>query len=103
MLALIEQTRAVFAQPLRAATYETLFGLLAATGLRIGEALRLDGGDLDGADGVLRIRASKFGKSRLVPLQASAVDALERYDHTRQQLCRTPAPTASSCRCAAPA
>ena len=38
------------------------------------------------ADGVLRIRESKFGKSRLVPLDPSAVDALERYDHTRERL-----------------
>ena len=39
---------------------------------------------------MLRIRESKFGKSRLVPLQASAVDALERYDHTRQRLLPDP-------------
>jgi integrase len=90
VLAMIEQARVLIAQPLRSATYQTLIGLLATTGVRIGEALRLDRGDLDRADGVLRIRESKFGKSRLVPLQASAVDALERYDHTRQQLLREP-------------
>ena len=39
---------------------------------------------------MLRIRESKFGKSRLVPLHPSAVDALERYDHTRQQLLPDP-------------
>ena len=86
VLALIEQANALIPQPLRSATYQTLIGLLAATGLRVGEALRLDRSDIDWADGVLRIRESKFGKSRLVPLDPSAVDALERYDHTRQRL-----------------
>jgi integrase/recombinase XerD len=75
---------------LRSATYQTLIGLLATTGLRIGEALRLDRSDLDRSEGVLRVRESKFGKSRLVPLHASTVDALERYDHTRQRLCPEP-------------
>lgn len=89
VLAMIEQARTL-PQPLRSATYQTLIGLLAATGLRVGEALRLDRGDLDGDEGVLRIRVSKFGKSRLVPLQASAIDALERYDHTRQRLLPDP-------------
>ena len=77
-------------QPLRSATYQTLIGLLAATGMRVGEALRLDRADIDWADGVLRIRESKFGKSRLVPLDPSAVDALERYDHTRERLLPDP-------------
>ena len=86
VLALIEQARTVIPQPLRSATYQTLIGLLATTGLRVGEALRLDRGDIDRSEGVLRIRESKFGKSRLVPLHASALDALERYDHTRQRL-----------------
>lgn len=90
VLAMIEQARAVIPQPLRSATYQTLIGLLATTGLRVGEALRLDRGDLDRVEGVLRIRESKFGKSRLVPLHASAVDALERYDHTRQRLLPDP-------------
>ena len=86
VLALIEQARVVIPQPLRSATYQTLIGLLATTGMRIGEVLRLDRSDLDRAEGVLWIRESKFGKSRLVPLEPTAVDALERYDHTRQQL-----------------
>jgi integrase/recombinase XerD len=90
VLALIEHARLVIPQPLRSATYQTLIGLLATTGMRIGEALRLDRGDLDRTEGVLRIRESKFGKSRLVPLHASTVDALERYDHTRQQLLPEP-------------
>jgi integrase/recombinase XerD len=90
VLALIEQARLVIPQPLRSATYQTLIGLLATTGMRIGEVLRLDRSDLDRTEGVLRIRESKFGKSRLVPLDPTAVDALERYDHTRQQLLPEP-------------
>jgi integrase len=90
VLAMIEQARVVIPQPLRSATYQTLIGLLATTGMRVGEALRLDRGDLDTAEGVLRIRESKFGKSRLVPLRVSAVDALDRYDHTRQRLLPDP-------------
>ena len=94
VLAMIEQARTLIPQPLRSATYQTLIGLLATTGLRVGEALRLDRGDLDRSEGVLRIRESKFGKSRLVPLRASTVEALERYDHTRHQL--LPDPSADS-------
>lgn len=90
VLAMMEQARRSITQPLRAATYETLIGLLAATGLRIGEALRLDRGDVDWAEGVLRIRRSKFQKSRLVPLLPSTVEALKRYDHRRHQLCPEP-------------
>lgn len=76
--------------PLRAATFETLVGLLAVTGLRIGEALRLDRDDVDLVDGVLRIRLSKFGKSREVPLHPSTVDALAAYTRERDRLCRRP-------------
>lgn len=90
VLALIEQAEAVIPQPLRSATYQTLIGLLATTGLRVGEALRLDRSDIDWADGVLRIRESKFGKSRLVPLRDSTVAALEHYGRTRQRLCPEP-------------
>jgi integrase len=86
VLALIDQTRRSIPQPLRAATYETLFGLLAATGLRIGEALRLDRDDIDRGDGVLLVRRSKFGKSRQVPLQPSTIEALDRYEQRRRQL-----------------
>jgi integrase len=64
---------------LRGAVYETLFGLIAATGLRIGEALSLRNGDIDLKDGMLTIRRTKFGKSRQVPMHPSTVDALRRY------------------------
>jgi integrase len=80
----------LFRSPLRAATFETLVGLLAVSGLRIGEVLRLDRGDVDVDDGVLRIRQTKFGKSREVPLHPSTVDALGAYARRRDELCPRP-------------
>jgi integrase len=72
---------------LRAATFEALVGLLAVTGLRIGEALRLDRGDVDLDEGVLQICDTKFGKSREVPLHTSTVEALAAYARRRDRLC----------------
>lgn len=86
LLALLEQARESIPQPLRAATMQTLIGLLAASGLRVGEALRLDRGDVDWSEGVLHIRRSKFGKSRLVPIAPSTLEALARYGHLRDRL-----------------
>lgn len=77
--------------PLRAATYDTLIGLLAVSGLRIGEAIKLDRCDLDWTEGVLLIRESKFGKSRLVPLHPSSMQALSDYAVLRDEL--QPRPT----------
>ncbi len=90
VLALLAQARRSIPQPLRAATMETLIGLLAVSGLRVGEALRLDRGDVGWAEGVLHVRHSKFRKSRLVPLAPSTVEALERYAHQRDQLYPNP-------------
>ncbi len=64
---------------LRALTYETLVGLLAATGLRPGEALALDEPDVDLQQGLLAIRDTKFGKSRSVPVEESVQAALAHY------------------------
>lgn len=74
------------ASGLRAQTYATLFGLLAATGLRLGEALALDRDDVDLSAGVLAIRRAKFGKSRFVPVHDSTRGALQRYARRRDQL-----------------
>ncbi|MEW6747978.1 MAG: tyrosine-type recombinase/integrase, partial [Planctomycetota bacterium] len=71
---------------LRARTFETLIGLLAATGLRPGEALRLNVGDVDLAGGALTVRESKFGKSRLVPLEESTRTALAAYARFRDSV-----------------
>ncbi len=77
-------------QRLPAATHETVIGLLAATGLRIGEALNLDRSDIDWGNGVLLIRESKFTKTRQVPVLTSTLGALERYAEVRDQLCLRP-------------
>jgi integrase/recombinase XerD len=76
--------------PLRAATLNTIIGLLAVSGLRIGEALRLDRDDVDLAAGTLVVRQTKFGKTRLVPLHPSTRDALAAYARRRDQLCARP-------------
>ena len=72
--------------PVRATTYKTLFGLLAATGMRIGETIGLNRGDVDTDAGVITIRNAKFGRSRLVPLHASTSAALAAYAAHRTQL-----------------
>jgi integrase/recombinase XerD len=78
-------------RPLGAATYQTLIGLLAVTGMRVGEAIRLDRDDLDADhDELLRIRHSKFGKSRLLPLHPTTVAALRDYLKVRDELLPAP-------------
>lgn len=67
------------AQGLRCVVYETLFGLIASTGMRISEALALCNKDADLKHGMLTIHQTKFGKSRQVPLHLSTVAALHRY------------------------
>jgi integrase len=89
--ALLEAAGQTIVSPLRAATYQTLIGLLAASGLRIGEAIKLDRSDVDWAQGVLLIRESKFGKSRLVPLHPSSMRALGDYARLRGRLQPRPA------------
>lgn len=84
--AVMTQARCSIVSPLRAVTYHTLIGLLAVSGLRIGEAIKLDRGDVDWTEGVLLIRESKFGKSRLVPLAPSSMAALQDYAGLRDQL-----------------
>jgi integrase len=84
--ALMAQCHHSIPSPFRALTYETLIGLLAATGLRVGEALRLDRTDLDQNSGVFQIRRSKFGKSRLVPAHRTVLEALFHFAAHRDQL-----------------
>jgi integrase len=72
--------------PLRQATFATLIGLLAVTGIRVGEAIGLDRSDLDPTTGRLLIRHGKFGKFRELVLHPSTVDALRRYQLLRDQL-----------------
>ena len=72
--------------PLRRATFATLIGLLAVTGIRVGEAIALDRGDVDLADGRLVVRRGKFGKARELTLHPSTVEALRRYQRLRDRL-----------------
>lgn len=74
--------------PLRRQVYATMLGLIAATGLRISEALDLRLHDVL-PDGVLQIRRTKFGKNRLVPLHPTAANALECYLEERRPLAVT--------------
>jgi integrase len=67
----------------RPVTYETIFGLIAATGLRISEAMHLRCGDLDLDQALLTVRKTKFCKSRHVPLHSTTVAALRRYLEVR--------------------
>ena len=83
-------------------TYYTLLGLLAATGMRIGEAIRLDLSDIDREQAVLLIRESKFGKSRLVPLHPSTMTALQDYLQARAGSRACP-PRSPACSWGAPA
>ena len=65
--------------PLSRATYRTLIGLLAVSGMRIGEAIGLDRSDVDLAAGCVTVRGGKFGAGRELPLHDSTLRALEEY------------------------
>jgi site-specific recombinase XerD len=86
---LLQATRSM-PSTFRRLTHETLFGLLAATGLRVGEALRLDAHDVDWGHHLLVIRESKFRHSREVVLHATVVRALRRYASERGRVHATP-------------
>jgi site-specific recombinase XerD len=79
---------AALKHPLRALNYQTLIGLLAVSGMRVGEACHLDRADIDLNAGVLTVRADKPGKAREVPLHPTATQALRAYGQQRDQLCR---------------
>jgi integrase len=84
IIATARDLRATRLNPLKPYTFEMLFGLLAATGLRISEALKLRLDDVL-AEGVLHIRATKFNKDRLVPLHASVAAKLDAYLKVRER------------------
>lgn len=76
----------VLRTPLRRATFATLIGTLAVTGIRVGEAIALDRGDVELPLGRLTVRHGKFGKSRELALHPSTVAALDRYQRLRDHL-----------------
>jgi integrase/recombinase XerD len=84
--ALVQAARRLRRRLLRE-TYATLIGLLAATGMRVGEALTLDEPDLDWHRSLVTLRTGKFGKSRQLPLHASTIAALRHYARLRDRLC----------------
>lgn len=79
---------------LKGRTYSTIFGLLAVTGMRINEALSLDRDDVNLEEGILRIRRTKFGKSRLVAIHESTRHILANYARVRDRIIRRPVPAA---------
>ena len=79
---------------LRAHTYRTLMGLLASTGMRVGEAINLDRKDLDRQEGIITVWDGKYGKSREVPLHSTTVEAIK--DYARHRNGRFPRPVSSA-------
>jgi integrase len=78
--------------PLRQATFATLIGLLAVTGIRVGEAIGLNRGDLDLSAGLLLVRHGKFDKARELALHSTTVHALQRYLRLRDRNAPTTEP-----------
>jgi integrase len=75
---------------LRAISHSTLFGLLAVTGMRLGEAIGLDRKDVDLVQGLLTVRQAKFNKSRLIPVHFTTRKQLVAYARLRDRLCPHP-------------
>ena len=71
---------------LRGPTHATLFGLLAVTGLRVGETLGLDDSDVDTHGTLLHIRHAKNGKNRSIPITACTAERLAGYRSLRDRL-----------------
>jgi integrase len=71
---------------LRPRTYGALFGLLAVTGMRVGEVVALKDHDVDLSQGVLTIRQSKFNKTRILPIHSSTQEQLRTYARCRDRL-----------------
>lgn len=82
---LLERARAL-RPPLRAASHEALLGLLAVSGMRVGEAVGLDRDDVDFGAGIITIRHAKFDRPRLVPLHSTTTAALRAYATERDRL-----------------
>jgi site-specific recombinase XerD len=75
---------------LRSATYSTVFGILAVTGMRISESIGLNRKDVDLINGILTVYKTKFGKSRLVPVHPSTQKALQQYECLRSKILPKP-------------
>jgi integrase/recombinase XerD len=82
-IAALMAATATIHSPFRAATHRTLIGLLAVTGMRIGEAIALDRDDVDLAAGLVTVRAGKWGAARELPLHDTTLRALDEYRQLR--------------------
>jgi integrase len=78
-LSALADATVILAPAYRSYTIRTLILLLSVTGMRIGEAIRLNVEDFDAAEGLLTVCNTKFGKTREVPLHSTTVAALDRY------------------------
>jgi integrase/recombinase XerD len=90
-IAALVHAAGLLAVPLQAATYQALISLLAASGMRVGEAVGLDRAEANLAAEVLSVVNGKHGKARQVPLHPSTVAMLSEYSARRDRLCPTPA------------
>jgi len=90
VVALMAAVPRLIPTPLRAATFQTMIGVLAATGMRVGEAIALRRADTDLAEGVIVVRNTKFNKSRELPLDPTTIEALGAYAAIRDRLVPTP-------------
>ena len=96
LAALLMAAAGTLASPVLAASMRTLIGLLASTGIRIGEAFALDVADIDTAGQVLTV-TGKYGKTRLIALHPTAAAALAGYLQIRaRHALTTPAPCSSA-------
>lgn len=84
-LAALMDAAGTLVQPLRAATYRTMIGLVAVTGMRVGEAIALDDADVDPAGRLIVIRDGKFGKSRQLVVHPTTAEALAGYSQARTE------------------
>lgn len=84
ILKLMEATQ-IFRSLLKSRNYRVLIGLLAATGMRVGELIALDDKDFDSVKGLLTVRKSKEGQSRLILLHSSTRKELKSYQKFRDQ------------------
>jgi integrase/recombinase XerD len=75
---------------LHAATTQTLIGLMAVTGMRVGEAIGLARDDVDRPGQLIRVIDGKFGKSREVAVHQTTIAALDRYGELRHRVCPRP-------------
>lgn len=94
VVALMAAVPRVIPTPFRAATFATMIGLLAATGMRTGEVIALARAEVDLADGVITVLHTKFDKSREVPIDPTTVDALADYARLRDR--SVPKPTSAT-------